>query len=163
MIASHGVQTLLVDLLSAHRLAWPAHPQPGVQQRRAPRAATCGRGAAPTGRQTTSLLAGAGHPRGVDPTASQQAPTPSVRHAADAAALASGPGQTPLDQASSSTRTAIDPAGRAEHGVAAAGPGRHRAGAAPRGTDVAQFLSAQAEVILAADFLHVDTMLLKGL
>jgi len=30
-----------------------------------------------------SLLAGPGHPRGVDPTASQQAPTPSVRHAGD--------------------------------------------------------------------------------
>ena len=28
---------------------------------------------------------------------------------------------------------------------------------------MAQFLSAQAEAILAADFLHVDTMLLKGL
>lgn len=34
MIASHGVQTLLFDLLSAYRLAWPAHRQPGVQQRR---------------------------------------------------------------------------------------------------------------------------------
>src|SRR6266508_1015279 len=56
-----------------------------------------------------SLLAGPGHPRGVDPTASQQAPTPSVRHAGDVAALASGPGQTPLDQAWSSTRAAVDP------------------------------------------------------
>src|SRR6266545_4122554 len=66
MIASHGVQALLFELVSAYRLAWPAHRQPGVLQRRDPRAATCGRGAAPTGRQATSLLAGPGHPRGVD-------------------------------------------------------------------------------------------------
>ena len=37
-------------------------------------------------------------------------------------------------------------------------PAPHRAGLTWR-----QFLSAQAEAILAADFLHVDTMLLKGL
>jgi hypothetical protein len=58
-------------------------------------------------------LAGPGHPGGVDPTASQQAPTPSVGHAGDVAAPASRPGQTPLDHAASSTRTAVDPAGAA--------------------------------------------------
>src|SRR6266511_927470 len=53
------------------------------------------------------------HPRGRPPRCFPSAPTPSVGHVGDVAALASGPGQTPLDQASSSTRAAIDPAGAA--------------------------------------------------
>jgi hypothetical protein len=36
-----------------------------------------------------------------------------VRHAGDVAALAAGPGQTPLDHASPSTQAAVDPAGAA--------------------------------------------------
>jgi hypothetical protein len=36
--------------------------------------------------------------RGAGPTASHPAPTPSIRHARDVAALAPRPGQTPLDQ-----------------------------------------------------------------
>jgi putative transposase len=39
----------------------------------------------------------------------------------------------------------------------------HRPGAAPRGPDVAAFLHAQAAGIVAVDFLHVDTVLLRRL
>src|SRR6266542_6785530 len=95
----HGVQTPLPDLLSAHRLACTAGPQAGVQERRDPRVTARGGGLAPTGRPATTLLAGPGRALGVDAAALQTAPTPSIRDPADVAALASGPGQTPLDQA----------------------------------------------------------------
>jgi hypothetical protein len=39
----------------------------------------------------------------------------------------------------------------------------HRSGPAPVGSDLAQFLHAQAAGIVAVDFLHVDTVLLKRL
>ena len=39
----------------------------------------------------------------------------------------------------------------------------HRPRAAPRGPDLGQFLNGQATGILAVDFLHVDTVLLKRL
>jgi hypothetical protein len=42
--------------------------------------------------------AGPSRIRGAGPTASHTAPTPSIRHARDVAALAPRPGQTPLDQ-----------------------------------------------------------------
>src|SRR6266498_3662663 len=95
----HGVQTPLLDLLSAHRLARTAGPQAGVQGRRDPRGTARGRGLAPTGHPAATLLAGPGCALGVDAAALQTAPTPSIRDPGDVAALASGPGQTPLDQA----------------------------------------------------------------
>jgi hypothetical protein len=61
----HGVQTPLLDLLSAHRLARAAGPPAGVQERRDPRATARGRGLAPTGRPAATLLAGPGHPFGM--------------------------------------------------------------------------------------------------
>src|SRR6266702_2050167 len=132
------------------------------------RAATRGRGAAPTARQPASHLARPSHPRGIEPTPRKGAPTPSPRHARHVAALASSPGQSPLDQAAPPTRSTVadggapapDPAdghgepnlgvsahprgaqsawvpGRAEHRVAGPPAGRHRSGAAPRGSDLA--------------------------
>jgi hypothetical protein len=110
MIASHDVATALPAFVSAHRLARTARPWAGIQERRDPHAPTRGRGAAPTGRPAATLLAGPGRALGVDAAALQTAPTPSVRDPGDAAGLASGPGQTPLDQPPPPARSTVDPA-----------------------------------------------------
>ena len=102
MIVSHGVPTALPHLLPAHRLARAAGPRADVQERRDPRAATRGRGLAPTGRPAATLLAGPRCALGVDAAALQTAPTPSIRDPGDAAALASRAGQMVLDQATPS-------------------------------------------------------------
>ena len=102
MIVSHGVPTALPHLLPAHRLARAAGPRADVQERRDPRAATRGRGLAPTGRPAPPLLAGPRCALGAGPAAPHAAPPPSIRDAADAAALASRAGQMVLDQATPS-------------------------------------------------------------
>jgi hypothetical protein len=79
---------------SAGSRCWPA----GVQERRDPRATARGRGLEPTGRPATTLLAGPGRALGADAAAIQTASMPSIRDPGDAAALASGAGQTPLTQ-----------------------------------------------------------------
>jgi hypothetical protein len=63
-----------------------------------------GRGAAPAGRQTASYLAGSGDPRGVDSAPLKAASMPSPRHRGHPVALASGPPQSPVDQAAPPTR-----------------------------------------------------------
>src|SRR6266568_5305095 len=78
-----------------------------ASKRRAARAATPGRGAAPAGRQTTSHQARPGHPRGVEPAPVKGAPISSPRHSRYVAALASSHGQSPLDQAPPPTRSTV--------------------------------------------------------
>src|SRR4029453_2871552 len=51
----YGVQTPLLVLLSAHRLARAAGPPAGVQERRDPRVTARGRGLAPTGHPAATL------------------------------------------------------------------------------------------------------------
>jgi hypothetical protein len=77
--------------LSAPQPARTARPQAGIQERRAAGAATRDRGAAPTGHQTSSHLAGSGHPRGVEPGPVQAASIPSPRHIRHPAALHRAP------------------------------------------------------------------------
>jgi hypothetical protein len=116
----HGVQTPLLDLLSAHRLARAAGPPAGVQERRDPRVTARGRGLAPTGRPAATLLAGPGHPFGIDSAPVGAASTPSVRDARDVAAVAPRPDQAPLDETprpvwatvDTAAAAAVDPADR---------------------------------------------------
>jgi hypothetical protein len=61
--------------------------------------------------RAATLLAGPGRALGVVWAALQTAPTQSIRDPGDVAALASGPGQTPLDPASPPARSTIDGAG----------------------------------------------------
>src|SRR6266566_1551624 len=194
MIVSHGVPTALPHLVSAPRLARAAGPRADVQERRDPRAATRGHGLAPTGRPAPPLLAGPRCALGAGPAAPHAAPPPSIRDAADAAALASRAGQMVLDQATPPARAAsdstgaalADPAarggepdvglpthprrttrawvhGRAEHGMAAPQTRGHRAGTAPCGPDLAAVPVRAGRSIIACDFFHVDTVLLKRL
>src|SRR4029453_10453034 len=92
----HGIQTPVLGLLSAHRLARTAGSQAGVQERRDPRVTARGRGLAPTGRPAATFLAGPGRALGVDSAALQTAPTQSIRDPGDVPALAWGPGRPPL-------------------------------------------------------------------
>src|SRR4029453_11635149 len=94
----YGVQTPLLVLLSAHRLARAAGPPAGVQERRDPRVTARGRGLAPTGRPAATLLAGPGHRFGIDSAPVGASSTPSVRDARDVAAVAPRPDQAPLDE-----------------------------------------------------------------
>jgi transposase InsO family protein len=141
-----------------------------------------------------SHLAGSGDPRSLDQAPFQAAPTPSPRHTGHPAALASGPGQSPLDQAAPPTRSTVA-------GASVAAPDRADGGGdptwgyrrihgelvqlgyrvapstvwrllkradidpAPRraGLTWRQLLSAQAKSMLACDFFHVDTVLLRRL
>jgi hypothetical protein len=84
MIVSHDVATALPDLLPTHQLARIAGSQPGVQERRAPRAPTRSGGAAPAGHPAMPLLARRRRALGADPAAPPAAPMPSVRDAGDA-------------------------------------------------------------------------------
>src|SRR5919197_6433503 len=99
MMSGHDAATPLPDPVPAPRLARTARLRTDIQERRAARAATRGRRAAPTGPKTASYLAGSGDPRGVDTAPLKGASTPSPRHPRHAAALASGPPQAPWDQA----------------------------------------------------------------
>src|SRR6266511_4973435 len=121
MMSDHDDPTPLPDLVSAPRLARTAHPRAGLQERRDPRATAGGRGAAPTDRQTAPHLARPGHPRGVEPTPPKGTPIPSPRHPRHPAALASSPGQSPLDQASPPTRSTVEVAGAAAPDLADGG------------------------------------------
>jgi hypothetical protein len=122
MIASHGVATALSDLLPAHQLARIAGPRADVQERRDPRAATRGRGLAPTGRPAPPLLAGPRRALGAGPAAPHAAPPPSIRDAGEVAALASAAALAALDQTPPPARSTGDP--RAATAVdPAAGPG----------------------------------------
>src|SRR5215218_5358112 len=136
MIVSHGVPTALPHLLSAHRLARAAGPRADLQERRDPRSATRGRGLAPTGRPAPPLLAGPRRALGAGPAAAHAAPAPSIRGAADDAALASRAGQMALDQTTSSARAASDSTGAAPPDPAVRG-GEPDMGlpAHPRGTN----------------------------
>src|SRR5829696_8947834 len=107
-MSDHDASTPLPDLVSTPRLAHTARAQADVQERRAARAATRGRGAASAGRQTASYLGGSGDPRGVDSAPLKGASIPSPRHTGHPAALASGPGQPPLDQATPPTRPTVE-------------------------------------------------------
>jgi hypothetical protein len=128
MIASHGVATALSDLLPAHQLARIAGPRADVQERRDPRAATRGRGLAPTGRPAPPLLAGPRRALGAGPAAPHAAPPPSIRDAGEVAALASAAALAALNQTPPPARSTGDP--RAATAVdPAAGPGEPRAGA----------------------------------
>src|SRR6266487_259344 len=189
-----ALRLLYLISLSALRLARTPRSRAGIQERRAARAAARSRGAAPPDRQTAPHLARPSHSRGIEPTPPKGAPTPSPRHPRHVAALASSPGQSPLDQAAPPTWSTVadggapapDPAdGHGEpnlgyrriHGElsrlgyrvapstvwqllqqAGIDPAPLRAGLTWR-----QFLSAQAEGILACDFFHVDTVLLQRL
>jgi len=106
-MSGHDAPTPLPDLVSAPRPARTARPRANIQQRSAARAATRGRGPAPTGHQTASHLARPRHPRSVDPTPLKGAPMPSPRHTQHPAALASSPGQSPLNQAAPPTRPTV--------------------------------------------------------
>jgi hypothetical protein len=136
MIVSHGVPTALPHLLPAHRLARAAGPRADLQERRDPRSATRGRGLAPTGRPAPPLLAGPRRALGAGPAAAHAAPAPSIRGAADDAALASRAGQMALDQTTSSARAASDSTGAAPPDPAVRG-GEPDVGlpAHPRGTN----------------------------
>src|SRR6266566_1535800 len=57
MMPGHDDPTPVPELVSAPRLARTARPRADIQERRAARAATRGRRAAPTGRHTASHLA----------------------------------------------------------------------------------------------------------
>ena len=71
-MSGHGAPTPLPDHVPTPRLAHTARPQAGVQERRAARAATRGRGAAPASPNGSSYLAGSGDPRGIDSAASRE-------------------------------------------------------------------------------------------
>ena len=194
MMSGHDAPTPLPDLVPAPRLAGTARPRADLQERSAARAATPGRGAAPTGHQTAPHLARPGHPRGVGSAAVKGAPIPAPRHPRHPAALASRPGQPPLDQAAPPIRSTVAGVSVTAPDLAAGGgepdlgyrrihgelvqlgyrvaPSTvwlllKRAGIdpAPRRADMAwrRFLSTQAESILACDFFHVDTVLLRRL
>src|SRR6266511_3752003 len=113
MMPGHDDPTPVPELVSAPRLARTARPRADIRERRVARAATRGRGAAPTGRPTASYLARPGHPVGVEPTPLKGAPTPSPGHTRHPAALASSPDQSPLDASPPPTRPAIDIPGAA--------------------------------------------------
>jgi len=77
MMSGHDAPTPLLDFVSAPGLARTARSQAGLQERRDPGAPAGGRGAAPTGHQSTPYLARPGHPRGVEPTPPQGVQIPS--------------------------------------------------------------------------------------
>src|SRR6266700_2380015 len=191
----HGVQTPLLDLLSAHRLARTAAPQAGVQGRRAPRVTARGGGLAPTGRHAATLLAGRAVLSALTRLLSRQrrrhrfvAPGTLLRWHRDLVrrhwTQPHRPPRSTVAVASAAAPDLEDGGGEPDLGLPTHPEGEltrfgstiapstvwlvlQRAGIdpAPRraGRTWRQFLSAQAQGILACDFFHVDTVLLKRL
>jgi HTH-like domain len=193
-MSGHGAPTPLPDHVPAPRLAHTARPQAGVQERRAARAATRGRGAAPASPRSASYLAGSGDPRGIDSAASREhryhrlvTPDTLLRwHRALLSRHWTKPHRPPGRPSRSQElrrlilRMAADNPTwgyRRIHGELLqlgyrVAPSTvwlllKRAGIdpAPRRAELTwrRFLSVQAEGILACDFFHVDTVLLRRL
>src|SRR6266542_3074231 len=79
------------------RLAAPAGPQPGVQERGNYRALSRGHGAAPAGRPAQAGLGRPGRPGGAGPAATRRAARPPARHTGHAADVAPPPDHPQVD------------------------------------------------------------------